>query len=75
LGFGLLCWLTLLFSPLAFVQTVNAADEADSYGTVIGIVSLASCLELYTASYKPLTCYSGSWYHLQLCRCDAEGQG
>jgi heat shock protein 5 len=37
LGFGLLCWLTLLFSPLAFVQTVNAADEADSYGTVIGI--------------------------------------
>ena len=38
LGLGLLCWIALLFSPLAFVQTVNA-DDADSYGTVIGIVS------------------------------------
>ncbi|KAG5663341.1 hypothetical protein HG530_009599 [Fusarium avenaceum] len=36
LGLGLLCWITLLFSPLAFVQTVQA-DEVDSYGTVIGI--------------------------------------
>lgn len=44
LGFGLLCWLTLLFSPLAFVQTVNAEDAADSYGTVIGIVSSAATL-------------------------------
>lgn len=40
LGFGLLCWLTLLFSPLAFVQTAHAAEsDADNYGTVIGIVS------------------------------------
>jgi endoplasmic reticulum chaperone BiP len=38
LGLGLLCWIALLFSPLAFVQTVNA-DDADNYGTVIGIVS------------------------------------
>lgn len=38
LGFGLLAWITLLFSPLAFVQTVQAED-VDSYGTVIGIVS------------------------------------
>lgn len=45
LGFGLLCWLTLLFSPLAFVQTVKA-DEADNYGTVIGIVSTTSALKL-----------------------------
>jgi heat shock protein 5 len=37
LGLGLLCWITLLFSPLAFVQTVQA-DEVDNYGTVIGIV-------------------------------------
>ncbi|KAH7239149.1 heat shock protein 70 family [Fusarium tricinctum] len=36
LGLGLLCWITLLFSPLAFVQTVQA-DEVDNYGTVIGI--------------------------------------
>ncbi|KZZ96674.1 Heat shock protein Hsp70 [Moelleriella libera RCEF 2490] len=36
LGLGLLCWITLLFSPLAFVKTVQA-DETDSYGTVIGI--------------------------------------
>jgi hypothetical protein len=41
LGFGLLVWITLLFSPLAFVQTVKAADEVD-YGTVIGIVSCRS---------------------------------
>jgi len=36
LGLGLLCWITLLFSPLAFVQTVNA-DDSENYGTVIGI--------------------------------------
>ncbi|RGP77613.1 glucose-regulated [Fusarium longipes] len=36
LGLGLLCWIALLFSPLAFVQTVQA-DAADDYGTVIGI--------------------------------------
>ncbi|KAF4977508.1 hypothetical protein FZEAL_5986 [Fusarium zealandicum] len=36
LGLGLLCWIGLLFSPLAFVQTVQA-DEVDNYGTVIGI--------------------------------------
>ncbi|KAM5377643.1 hypothetical protein ACJA88_006324 [Fusarium oxysporum] len=36
LGLGLLCWIALLFSPLAFVQTVQA-DEVDNYGTVIGI--------------------------------------
>ncbi|POR38474.1 78 kDa glucose-regulated protein [Tolypocladium paradoxum] len=36
LGLGLLCWITLLFAPLAFVQTVQA-DDADNYGTVIGI--------------------------------------
>lgn len=38
LGLGLLAWITLLFSPLAFVQTVNA-DASEDYGTVIGIVS------------------------------------
>jgi heat shock protein 5 len=39
LGLGLLCWITLLFSPLAFVQTASA-DDTDNYGTVIGIVSI-----------------------------------
>lgn len=39
LGLGLLCWITLLFAPLAFVGKVNASDDADNYGTVIGIVS------------------------------------
>ncbi|KAL7811430.1 molecular chaperone bip1 [Trichoderma aethiopicum] len=38
LGLGLLCWITLLFAPLAFVGKANAAsDDADNYGTVIGI--------------------------------------
>ncbi|KAM0462674.1 hypothetical protein ACHAPV_003498 [Trichoderma viride] len=37
LGLGLLCWITLLFAPLAFVGKVNASDDADNYGTVIGI--------------------------------------
>ncbi|GKT46451.1 endoplasmic reticulum chaperone BiP [Colletotrichum spaethianum] len=38
LGFGLLAWMALLFSPLAFVQTAQAQDT-ESYGTVIGIFS------------------------------------
>lgn len=37
LGLGLLCWITLLFSPLGFVQKVQA-DDSENYGTVIGIV-------------------------------------
>lgn len=41
LGFGLLAWMALLFSPLAFVQTAQAQDT-ESYGTVIGIVSYTS---------------------------------
>ncbi|KAH8842534.1 78 kDa glucose-regulated protein [Pyricularia oryzae] len=36
IGLGMVFWLCLLFSPLAFVKTANAQD-ADSYGTVIGI--------------------------------------
>nr|QAV55739.1 heat shock protein 70-1 [Sogatella furcifera] len=36
LGLGLLCWIALLFAPLAFVQTAQAEDT-ESYGTVIGI--------------------------------------
>ncbi|RDA88040.1 hypothetical protein CP532_5306 [Ophiocordyceps camponoti-leonardi (nom. inval.)] len=36
LGLGLLCWIALLFAPLAFFQTVQA-DDTESYGTVIGI--------------------------------------
>ncbi|EFQ35485.1 hsp70-like protein [Colletotrichum graminicola] len=35
-GFGLLAWMVLLFTPLAFVQTAQAQDTED-YGTVIGI--------------------------------------
>ncbi|KAK2049843.1 hsp70-like protein [Colletotrichum somersetense] len=35
-GFGLLAWMVLLFSPLAFFQTAQAQDTED-YGTVIGI--------------------------------------
>lgn len=39
LGFGLLAWMCLLFSPLAFVQSVQAqAPDSENYGTVIGIV-------------------------------------
>ncbi|KAL2888775.1 glucose-regulated protein [Ceratocystis lukuohia] len=34
--FGLLAWTCLLFSPLAFVKSVQA-DEAENFGTVIGI--------------------------------------
>ncbi|KAI6784340.1 heat shock 70kDa protein 5 [Emericellopsis cladophorae] len=37
LGLGLLCWIALLFSPLAMVQPAAAADEAENLGTVIGI--------------------------------------
>lgn len=39
LGFGLLAWMCLLFSPLAFFQSVQAqAPDSENYGTVIGIV-------------------------------------
>lgn len=37
LGLGMIAWICLLFSPLAF-QGVQA-DEVSDYGTVIGIVS------------------------------------
>lgn len=47
LGFGLLAWMALLFSPLAFVQTAQAQDT-ESYGTVIGIVSCTSQASLAT---------------------------
>jgi heat shock protein 5 len=36
LGLGLLCWIALLFSPLAMVQPAMA-DDTDNLGTVIGI--------------------------------------
>ncbi|KAF4119445.1 heat shock 70kDa protein 5 [Geosmithia morbida] len=36
LGLGLLCWIALLFSPLAMVQPA-AAQDSDDIGTVIGI--------------------------------------
>ncbi|KAI0899131.1 78 KDA glucose-regulated protein-like protein precursor [Annulohypoxylon nitens] len=36
IGFGMVAWTLLLFSPLAFVGTARADDVAD-YGTVIGI--------------------------------------
>lgn len=36
LGVSLLTFLLLLFSPLAFVQSVKA-DDVQDYGTVIGI--------------------------------------
>ncbi|KAG8423663.1 ATPase with role in protein import into the ER [Metarhizium acridum] len=35
LALGLLCWIALLFSPLAFVKPVQA--EVAEYGPVIGI--------------------------------------
>lgn len=38
-GLGLVFWMFLLFSPLAWVGQVKA-DDAENYGTVIGIVSL-----------------------------------
>ncbi|KAL3953332.1 hypothetical protein ACCO45_013275 [Purpureocillium lilacinum] len=36
LGLGLLCWITMLFAPLAFVGQAQA-DDSENYGTVIGI--------------------------------------
>jgi hypothetical protein len=40
-GLGLVFWMFLLFSPLAWVGQAKA-DDTESYGTVIGIVSRAS---------------------------------
>lgn len=37
-GLGLVFWMFLLFSPLAWVGQARA-DDAENYGTVIGIVS------------------------------------
>lgn len=39
MGLGLVFWMFLLFSPLAWVGHANA-DDSENYGTVIGIVSL-----------------------------------
>lgn len=41
IGLGMIAWICLLFSPLVFVKTAHA-QEAESYGTVIGIVSLCA---------------------------------
>lgn len=38
MGLGLIFWMFLLFSPLAWVGQANA-DDSENYGTVIGIVS------------------------------------
>lgn len=38
-GLGLVFWMFLLFSPLAWVGQARA-DDVDNYGTVIGIVSI-----------------------------------
>ncbi|KAF2972801.1 hypothetical protein GQX73_g775 [Xylaria multiplex] len=37
IAFGMIAWSLLLFSPLAFVSSVNAQDVDHEYGTVIGI--------------------------------------
>lgn len=48
MGLGLVFWMFLLFSPLAWVGQANA-DDSENYGTVIGIVSCATrCLALAT---------------------------
>lgn len=38
MGLGLVFWMFLLFSPLAWVGQAKA-DDTENYGTVIGIVS------------------------------------
>lgn len=38
IGLGLVFWMFLLFSPLAWVGQAKA-DDTENYGTVIGIVS------------------------------------
>lgn len=40
MGLGLVFWMFLLFSPLAWVGQAKA-DDTENYGTVIGIVSCA----------------------------------
>jgi hypothetical protein len=78
LAFGLLAFFVLLFSPLAFVQTAHA-EETESMGTVIGIVSF-SWRKLRVDSTRlsspgMLTCITGFGNYIQLRRCDAEGKG
>lgn len=53
LGFGLLAWICLLFSPLAFFQTAQAQDA--DYGTVVGIVRSSLRRLFITSSASP--CY------------------
>ncbi len=48
LGLGLLCWITMLFAPLAFVGQAQA-DDSENYGTVIGIVSAPGCARIQAA--------------------------
>lgn len=51
MGLGLVFWMFLLFSPLAWVGQAKA-DDTESYGTVIGIVSCASSAR---RAHKPTT--------------------
>lgn len=50
MGLGLVFWMFLLFSPLAWVGQANA-DDSENYGTVIGIVSFPCSRQLFAASW------------------------
>lgn len=54
MGLGLVFWMFLLFSPLAWVGQAKA-DDTENYGTVIGIVSCASsaCCSQLAVPTKP----------------------
>lgn len=53
IAIGMIAWSLLLFSPLAFVSSVNAQETEHEYGTVIGIVSQDRRQGVYTL----LLCY------------------
>lgn len=53
-GLGLVFWMFLLFSPLAWVGQAKA-DDTDNYGTVIGIVSIFLPQACVAVSDGPVT--------------------
>lgn len=52
IAFGMIAWSLLLFSPLAFVGSVQAQDA--EYGTVIGIVSHPTAASIGSSELRHL---------------------
>jgi hypothetical protein len=79
MGLSALCYLVLLFSPLAYIPTASAETDAqdplqDNYGVGKYNSSANSNLHNLLTFFSPRSHRNRSRNHIFLRRCDAEGQ-